>query len=129
MLTHSLTSSSTSSSDINWYVFTDFFIDFLSNDAYKNALKSAFEHVINIKPNMPAEYLSKYMDKKLRGEKGVDDSQNEIILTKSLAIFRYLLSKDTFEAFYKKHLGTASSTHSRHHCYSYTCYSKTIIII
>jgi len=52
------------------------------------------------------------MDKKLRGEKGVDDAQNETILAKSLTVFRYLLSKDTFEAFYKKHLGAYQSSYS-----------------
>ena len=44
------------------------------------------------------------IDRKLRGEKGVSDSEVEVMLNKCMKLFIYLNEKDIFEAFYKKML-------------------------
>lgn len=44
------------------------------------------------------------MDAKLKGEKGVSEAEVEVVLDRVMVIFRYLGSKDIFEAFYKKDL-------------------------
>jgi hypothetical protein len=59
----------------------------------------------NTKPqNRPAELLAKYVDAKLKGEKGVSEAEVEALLDRAMVIFRYVGSKDVFEAFYKKDL-------------------------
>lgn len=67
-------------------------------------MKSAFEHFLNIHQKVTAEQLARYVDKKLRGEKGVTESEVEQRLESSMKVFHYLNEKDIFEAFYKKHL-------------------------
>lgn len=44
------------------------------------------------------------MDTKLKGEKGARDDDVEVMLDKVMVLFRYIGSKDVFEAFYKKDL-------------------------
>lgn len=44
------------------------------------------------------------MDAKLKGEKGVSEAEVEALLDRVMVIFRYVGSKDVFEAFYKKDL-------------------------
>lgn len=51
-----------------------------------------------------AELLAKYVDGKLKGEKGARDDDVEQMLDKVMVLFRYIGSKDVFEAFYKKDL-------------------------
>lgn len=51
-----------------------------------------------------AELISRYVDRKLRGEKGVTDLEVESNLEKVIKFFQYLQGKDVFEAFYKKFL-------------------------
>ena len=74
------------------------------SEPFKQALKSAFEQFMNARQNRPAELLAKFVDRKLRGEKGLDDMAVEGMLEKATCLFRYLNGKDTFEAFYKKML-------------------------
>jgi cullin 4 len=69
--------------------------------------------------NRPAELLAKYVDAKLRGEKGTSDDDVETLLDRLMVLFRYIGSKDVFEAFYKKDLakrlllgGSSSSSSS-----------------
>jgi hypothetical protein len=44
------------------------------------------------------------VDTKLKGEKGARDDDVEAMLDKVMVLFRYIGSKDVFEAFYKKDL-------------------------
>jgi cullin 4 len=85
-------------------------------------LKSSFEYFININQSRSAELLARFADRKLRGEKGVPDTEVEMALEKVcliscvpfalltpphpqlMKLFRHLQGKDLFEAFYKKHL-------------------------
>lgn len=54
--------------------------------------------------NRPAELLAKYVDAKLKGEKGTSEGEVEVLLDRLMVLFRYVGSKDVFEAFYKKDL-------------------------
>jgi len=51
-----------------------------------------------------ASLIAKYVDKKLRGEKGVSEQEVENQLDQMMSLFRFLQEKDIFEAFYKKYL-------------------------
>jgi cullin 4 len=75
---------------------------FCNNDEFRICLKLSFEHVINIKQGYMAELIARYVDRKLRGEKGVTDFEVENNLEKVIKIFQHLQGKDVFEAFYKK---------------------------
>ena len=59
-------------------------------------------HCFNVKTGKPAELLARFLDKKLRGEKGVSEHEVEALFDRVMILFRYLSSKDVFEAFYKK---------------------------
>jgi cullin 3 len=84
----------------------------------------AFESFINLNPKAP-EYISLFIDENLKkGLKGVSsslsetplqaspshlppqktDDEVELILTRTITIFRYLSEKDLFERYYKSHL-------------------------
>ena len=79
---------------------------FEKSSTLKIALYYAFEDFINLKTNKIAELLSKYLDEKLKKahKLGVSESQLEAKLEEVLSIFRFLQSKDIFEAFYTKRL-------------------------
>lgn len=77
---------------------------FYNNDEFRVSLKFSFEHVINLKQGYMAELMARYVDRKLRGEKGVTDFEVECNLEKVIKIFQHLQGKDVFEAFYKKFL-------------------------
>ncbi|CAN0585310.1 unnamed protein product, partial [Ectocarpus sp. 12 AP-2014] len=48
--------------------------------------------------------MAKFLDVKLKGEKGMSDDEVEAVLDRVMVLFRYLQGKDVFEAFYKKDL-------------------------
>ncbi|RKO83632.1 Cullin family-domain-containing protein [Blyttiomyces helicus] len=73
-------------------------------DAFGNSLKESFENFINMRQNKPAELIAKFVDVKLRGEKGVSEDEMEAALDRCLVLFRFIQGKDVFEAFYKKDL-------------------------
>ncbi len=75
-----------------------------ANDQFVYALKDGFEFAVNVRQNRPAELLAKYVDGKLKGEKGVSEGEVEALLDKAMVLFRYVGSKDVYEAFYKKDL-------------------------
>ncbi|GFP91134.1 cullin-4 [Phtheirospermum japonicum] len=78
---------------------------FLKNEAFSNTIKNAFEHLINIRQNRSTELIAKFVDEKFRaGNKGASEEELEGTLEKVLVLFRYIQSKDVFEAFYKKDL-------------------------
>ena len=75
---------------------------FNTGETFKLALKGAWEYVINIHPNKFAEFLAKYLDRKMRAEKGQTEADSEKSLNRALAFFRFLYAKDIFEAFYRR---------------------------
>jgi len=77
---------------------------FNNQSLFKQALKSSFEYFLNINQKITAEQLARYVDKKMRGEKGFSELEIENRLDQVILIFKYLQEKDIFEAFYKKHL-------------------------
>lgn len=86
--------------------------------AFRASLKEAFEFIVNEEganaggkargyssgSNRLAELMAKFADAKLRGEKGVSESQVEAQLERLMTLFRFVHAKDVFEAFYKKDL-------------------------
>ena len=48
----------------------------------RTSLKSGFEHFLNLHRTQSAELLAKYLDKKLRGEKGVSETDTEALFDK-----------------------------------------------
>ncbi|CAM9609123.1 unnamed protein product [Ectocarpus sp. 13 AM-2016] len=74
------------------------------NESYRYKLKEAWEAFLNARHNRPAELMAKFLDVKLKGEKGMSDDEVEAVLDRVMVLFRYLQGKDVFEAFYKKDL-------------------------
>ncbi|EGC30785.1 hypothetical protein DICPUDRAFT_157447 [Dictyostelium purpureum] len=78
---------------------------FLKNDTLTYSLKESFEYFINTRQNKPAELIARFIDSKLKiGGKRMSEEELEIVLNKSLILFRYIQGKDVFEAFYKQDL-------------------------
>jgi len=75
---------------------------FNGHDELKSLTRNTFTEFINEKQKKPAELLARYLDRKLRGEKGTSDAEVETTLDRCMKIFRFLQEKDTFEAFYRK---------------------------
>jgi cullin-4 len=72
-----------------------------------NALKESFESFINSRGNKPAELLAKFIDSKLRVSITRPSRNAEVdmsVLNSALVLFRYIQSKDAFEAYYKRFL-------------------------
>ncbi|XP_052783595.1 cullin-3-like [Mya arenaria] len=85
--------------------FDHFLHESFSNDnLFKKMVSSDFEYFINLNPKSP-EYLSLFIDDKLKkGVKGMSEQEIEIVLDKSMVLFRFLQEKDVFERYYKQHL-------------------------
>ncbi|XP_071052838.1 cullin-3 isoform X5 [Onthophagus taurus] len=85
--------------------FDHFLINSFSNDKiFKQMIASDFEHFLNLNPKSP-EYLSLFIDDKLKkGVKGMSEHDIEVVLDKSMVLFRFLQEKDVFERYYKQHL-------------------------
>ena len=63
-----------------------------------------FEYFLNLNAKSP-EYLSLFIDDKLKkGVKGMTEQEIEVVLDKTMVLFRYLQEKDVFERYYKQHL-------------------------
>eukprot|EP00124_Ichthyophonus_hoferi_P003179 Ihof_evm7s261 gene=Ihof_evmTU7s261 len=78
---------------------------FENNERFKNSIKDALEHVINSRPNKPAELIAKFIDSRLRsGNKESSDEELDLLLDNVMVLFRFIQGKDIFEAFYKKDL-------------------------
>lgn len=77
---------------------------FHEDKTFRNALNQAFEYFVNLNQRSP-EYISLFIDDRLRkGQKGMNDTEMEVVLDKVMALFRYLQEKDVFEKYYKQHL-------------------------
>ncbi|GIY42772.1 cullin-3 [Caerostris extrusa] len=71
---------------------------------FKQMIASDFECFLNLNPKSP-EYLSLFIDDKLKkGVKGMTEQEIELVLDKTMVLFRYLQEKDVFERYYKQHL-------------------------
>ncbi len=79
---------------------------FDSNADFAYALKLAFEFFINAQETKTAEAIAKFIDRLLRsgGSKGATNEELESTLDRVMFLFRYIHSKDIFQAFYKKDL-------------------------
>ena len=71
---------------------------------FVNALHLSFENFVNLN-NRSAEYLSLYVDDKLRrGLKGAEEEEVEATLDRAIVLFRFLREKDVFQKYYQEHL-------------------------
>lgn len=78
---------------------------FASEDLFSKALRDQFSAFINSRGDVPAEMMAKFIDSVLRsGNKKFDENDLEIQMARLMDIFRFIASKDVFEAFYKKDL-------------------------
>ena len=67
-------------------------------------ISSDFEYFLNLNLKSP-EYLSLFIDDKLKkGVKGMTEQDIELVLDKTMVLFRFLQEKDMFERYYKQHL-------------------------
>lgn len=67
-------------------------------------ISSDFEYFLNLNQKSP-EYLSLFIDDKLKkGVKGMTEQDIELVLDKTMVLFRFLQEKDMFERYYKQHL-------------------------
>ncbi len=67
-------------------------------------ISSDFEYFLNLNLKSP-EYLSLFIDDKLKkGVKGMTEQDIELVLDKTMVLFRFLQEKDIFERYYKQHL-------------------------
>lgn len=85
--------------------FDHFLKNSFNNDKiFKQMIASDFEYFLNLNPKSP-EYLSLFIDDKLKkGVKGMSEQDIELVLDKSMVLFRFLQEKDVFERYYKQHL-------------------------
>lgn len=72
-------------------------------DLFKYAMKDAFEDAMNGMQSKPAEWLAKFVDGKLKQNK-TSEADTEKVLSSVMELFRYIQTKDVFEAFYRKDL-------------------------
>lgn len=70
---------------------------------FQHTLNQAFEYFINLSPRSP-EFISLFIDEKLRREKGTSEEEIEQLLEKVMMLFRFIQEKDIFEKYYKQHL-------------------------
>lgn len=78
---------------------------FHSEDLFSKALRDQFSAFINSRGDVPAEMMAKFIDAVLRsGNKKFDENDLEHQMSRLMDIFRFIASKDVFEAFYKKDL-------------------------
>eukprot|EP00180_Rhodochaete_pulchella_P000265 Plantae.Rhodophyta-Rhodochaete_pulchella.ctg119.p1 GENE.Plantae.Rhodophyta-Rhodochaete_pulchella.ctg119~~Plantae.Rhodophyta-Rhodochaete_pulchella.ctg119.p1 ORF type:complete len:654 (-),score=151.85 Plantae.Rhodophyta-Rhodochaete_pulchella.ctg119:859-2796(-) len=78
---------------------------FSSTDLFTRALKESFEAFLNMRQNVPAMLIAKFVDHVLRtGNKSFSEEELESTLERVMTLFRFIHGKDIFEAFYKKYL-------------------------
>ncbi|XP_061654254.1 cullin-3-B-like isoform X1 [Phyllopteryx taeniolatus] len=87
-------------------VFDHFLHKSFNNDKlFKQTIAGDFEYFLNLNSRSP-EYLSLFIDDKLKkGVRGLTEQEVELILDKTMVLFRFLQEKDVFERYYKQHLG------------------------
>ncbi|XP_071552035.1 cullin-3 [Panulirus ornatus] len=85
--------------------FDHFLHNSFNNDKiFKQMIAADFEYFLNLNNKSP-EYLSLFIDDKLKkGVKGMTEAEIEVVLDKTMVLFRFLQEKDVFERYYKQHL-------------------------
>ncbi|KAI9008595.1 Cullin [Hyaloraphidium curvatum] len=77
---------------------------FAKDKLFQTIMNSAMETVVNRNPKAP-EFVSLFIDENLRkGIKGKSEEEVELLLDKTVGLFRFLQDKDVFERYYKQHL-------------------------
>ncbi|TCD68497.1 cullin-3 [Steccherinum ochraceum] len=77
---------------------------FRSDRDLEGTLNEAFETFINQNEKSP-EFISLFVDDNLKkGLKGKSDTEIDVVLDKTILIFRYITDKDLFDRYYKGHL-------------------------
>ncbi|THH15832.1 hypothetical protein EW146_g4703 [Bondarzewia mesenterica] len=77
---------------------------FRSDRDLESGLNEAFESFIN-QQQRSSEFISLFIDENLKkGLKGKTDAEVEVVLDKTITVFRYITEKDVFERYYKGHL-------------------------
>ncbi|KAI0749766.1 Cullin-domain-containing protein [Daedaleopsis nitida] len=77
---------------------------FHSDRDLESALNEAFETFINLNEKAP-EFISLFIDENLKkGLKGKSETEVDVVLDKTITVFRFLTDKDVFERYYKGHL-------------------------
>lgn len=70
----------------------------------RNTMTKAFSQFVNRNPRS-AEFVSLFIDENLKkGLKGKTEQEVDIVLEKTVSLFRYISDKDVFERYYKNHL-------------------------
>eukprot|EP01012_Entosiphon_sulcatum_P022321 TRINITY_DN27257_c0_g1_i1.p1 TRINITY_DN27257_c0_g1~~TRINITY_DN27257_c0_g1_i1.p1 ORF type:complete len:722 (-),score=154.17 TRINITY_DN27257_c0_g1_i1:41-2206(-) len=77
---------------------------FRANEQFGYTLKDSFEYFVNQRQNKPAELIAKFIDSRLKGNKSETEVELDSMMDQVLTLFRFVGSKDVFEAFYKKDL-------------------------
>ncbi|CAN0441398.1 unnamed protein product, partial [Laminaria digitata] len=75
-----------------------------ANETYRYKLKEAWEGFLNARHNRPAELMAKFLDLKLKGEKGMSDDDVENVLDKLMVLFRYTTTSVARDTTYSKKL-------------------------
>ena len=76
-----------------------------ADSGFAAEMNKAFDHFMNLPNNRSPEFLSLYIDDKLKkGAKGVTEEEKTALVDKCLVLFRRLEEKDMFERYYKNHL-------------------------
>ena len=84
-------------------------MSFESDKNFKLTLKSSFEKFLNNNANKSAEYVAKYLDMYLNSDalkkiKKRSEDEIKLVIDRCIPLFRYILNKDIFEAFYLRRL-------------------------
>jgi len=78
---------------------------FQSSNNFGIGMKDAFEEFLSAGPqNLPAKLLARHVDDVLRNERACSETELEEAIENVIGIFRFVSTKDAFEAFYKKDL-------------------------
>ncbi|BFZ57713.1 hypothetical protein PYCC9005_004766 [Savitreella phatthalungensis] len=77
----------------------------VEEDVVSSCVRDPFASFVNARGDVPAEMMAKYMDGVLKtGNRRYTDAELEQKMAELMDIFRFIASKDVFEAFYKKDL-------------------------
>ncbi|KAF2147350.1 uncharacterized protein K452DRAFT_323498 [Aplosporella prunicola CBS 121167] len=79
---------------------------FASDQLMQTALTRSFSEFINSSAfPRSSEYISLFIDENMKkGIKGKSENEVDIVLEKAIVLLRYIVDKDLFERYYKKHL-------------------------
>jgi cullin-4 len=78
---------------------------FDSNKSFQFTNRRGWDYFINTQSNMVAIEIAKFIDEKLRkSKKNLTDDEIDHLIDNVIYIFRHVLAKDVFEAFYSKRL-------------------------